>query len=300
MTSLGATRRSGPLTMLVGYVCFGVAPVFVRVGLMRGLSASGAVVVRFLVALALTAAVTSAGRYLGAGPDWLVRPVNTGGLIWRGIFGGAAVITYFYAVRLTGAGMGTLLNCTYSLWANVFAVVLGRYRPDRLFWPLLGVGGSGLLLIVDPSGPHSRWGILVGVLSGMAAGASLLTIKTLRATDNAVTINFALSIGGLIVATPIEVARLASFGMPPAAMGPLLLLMTAGVFHFLGQILINHGFKHTSVALASALVLLTPVLATALGWAFLGERLTPHYLLGAVLILAACSLLGYRELREGA
>jgi drug/metabolite transporter (DMT)-like permease len=128
-------RASGPITMVLGYASLGLAPVFLRIALLGGWYASGAIVVRFLVALLLTAAITLAAQAFGGGRELAVRPVNRGGLVWRGIYGGASVLAYFYAVQLVGAGLGVLLNCTYLLWANVFAVMLGRHRPDRWFWP---------------------------------------------------------------------------------------------------------------------------------------------------------------------
>jgi drug/metabolite transporter (DMT)-like permease len=290
-------RLSGPVTMLLGFASFGLAPVFLRLGLLGGWHASGAVVVRFLVALVLTAAITLAAQAFGSGGGELaVRPVNTRGLLWRGVYGGAAVLTYFYSVQLVGAGLGALLNCTYSLWANIFGVMLGRHRPDRWFWPLLTSAGAGLWLIVDVSDAHrSRWGLFIGILSGIAGGAALLTVKTLRATDNAVTINLALTFGGLVVGIPVEAARIASAGAPPAALWPVLFLLVSAVFSFFGQLLFNHGLKHTSVALGSLLALVTPVIAGVCGFLFLAERLTPYFLLGAGLILLACIALGYRE-----
>jgi drug/metabolite transporter (DMT)-like permease len=289
-------RLPGWLVMLFGYASFGLAPVFLRLGILGGWTASGAVVVRFVVALVLTAAIALAGGVLGGGRELVVRPVNKGGLVWRGIYGGAAVITYFYSVQLLGAGWGALLNCTYSLWANVFGVLLGRHRPDRWFWPLLASAAAGLSLVVDVSDARaSRIGLVIGILSGVAGGAALLTIKTLRATDNALTINLALSFGGLAVGIPVEAVRIVSAGPPPSTLVPALWLVVSAVFSFFGQIFFNHGLKHTTVSLGSLLALCTPIIAGVCGVLFLGERLTPHFLLGAGLILLACIALGYRE-----
>src|SRR3954468_3484445 len=130
-------RIPGPAMMLLGYMSLGLAPVFLRFGLLGGWRASGAIVVRFLVALVLTSAIALAAAAFGGGRELAVRPVNRGGLVWRGIYGGGSVLAYFYAVQLVGAGLGALLNCPYLLWANVFAVLLGRHRADRWFWPLL-------------------------------------------------------------------------------------------------------------------------------------------------------------------
>jgi drug/metabolite transporter (DMT)-like permease len=148
-------RLSGPAIMVLGYVSFGLAPVFVRIGLLGGWQASGAVVVRFLVALVLTAAIALAGQAFGGGGELVVRPVNRRGLVWRGALGGVAVITYFYSVQLVGAGLGALLNCTYSLWANVFGVALGRHEPDRWFWPPIIAALAGWLVLGERLTSHS-------------------------------------------------------------------------------------------------------------------------------------------------
>ena len=287
---------AGPLTMLMGFVLFGAVPALLKLALSSGWQASGAVVLRFLVALVLVGAVALAGKSFGAGSELEVRPVNRTGLLWRGIFGGTAVLTYFYAVQLTGAGLGTLLNYTHSIWVNVIGVLFLRHRPDKWFWPLLALAALGLWLVVDPqSGQASLLGIVVGLVSGIAGGAAVLTIKSLRRTDNALTINFALTLGGLAVSLPLEGLRIASQGPPPSALAPALLIVASAVFSFFGQLLFNHGFKHTSVALASLLSLLTPALAALSGWIFLGEALRPHGMLGGLFILISCGIMGYRE-----
>jgi drug/metabolite transporter (DMT)-like permease len=69
----------------------------------------------------------------------------------------------------------------------------------------------------------------------------------------------------------------------------------SGVFSFGGQYFFNHGFKRTSVALASLISLTTPVLAVLSGWIWLDEALTPHFLAGTLLILSAVMLQGMVE-----
>ncbi len=284
--------------MLLGYASFGFAPVFVKLALAGGWDASGAVVVRFIVAMVLTAAIVVAAQVAGGRDELTLKAVNRTGLVWRSFFGGAAVLTYFYAVQLTGAGLGTLLNYTHSLWANVYGVLFLRQKPDRWFWPLLALAGVGLWLVVDTAASvASRWGLVIGLLSGMAGGGAVVSIKILRATDNALTINQALTIGGLVVGLPAAAVHTFSDGPPPATLLPAVFLFIAAVFSFFGQLFFNHGFKHTSVALASLLSLLTPILAALTGWIFLAEALTGHFVLGALLILLACAVLGYREIQ---
>jgi drug/metabolite transporter (DMT)-like permease len=111
------------MALLLGYLLFGVVPVLLKQGLQGGLDAGASVVLRFVVALLLMLALLGSGLSL--------KPVNKKGLAWRGLFGGLAVASFFYAVHLCGAGLGTLLNYTHSLWANVFAVLFLRQHADR-------------------------------------------------------------------------------------------------------------------------------------------------------------------------
>jgi drug/metabolite transporter (DMT)-like permease len=292
--------NDGPLTLLLGQLLFAAVPLLLKQGLGLGLGAATAVALRFSVALLMIAALVQLGRlWRRARAELSVAPVNRLGLRWRGLWGGVAVLTYFFAVAWCGAGLGTLLNYTHSLFSNLFNVVLGRQKPDRAFWPLLALAGLGLYLVVDPAGGQlSRAGIAIGVLSGMAGGAAVLTIKTLRRTDNALTINLALAVGGLALALPLMGFEAAAGGVPlaapPAAWGWVAL---SGVFSFGGQYFFNHGFKGTSVPLASLISLTTPALACLFGWLWLGEALTPHYVAGAACIFTALGLRAWLESR---
>ncbi len=289
---------SGPWTMLLGYALFGFVPGLLKLGLEQGMDPSLAVVVRFVIAVLLIGAVSALARNLHVkNPELRLLAMDRRGLLARGVFGGVAVASYFWAVQLTGAGLGTLLNYTHSIWSNVFSVALGQQKPRPWFWSLLAMAGVGVILVIDPSSDKiSILGLLVGLFSGMAGGAAVLTIKTLRRSDNSLTINMALALGGIGVAVPLLLFQVTnSVKVTPNSEKAWLFVAISGVFSLIGQILFTHGFKHTSVALASLMSLITPIIAIFCGFLFLNEALTPHFLLGSALILIACSLLGLQE-----
>ena len=95
--------------------------------------------------------------------------------MWRGIFGALAVLLYFTSVQLTGAGVGTLLNYTYPLWANAFGAVFLGQRTFRGFWALLALALVGVYLVIDPVWTQlPSFGELAGVVSAMLAGAAVI------------------------------------------------------------------------------------------------------------------------------
>jgi drug/metabolite transporter (DMT)-like permease len=280
----------GPMTMLLGFALLGLVPVLVRATRDAGFSAPEVVLVRFAIALLL---IPVAIRVLRQ-PLATQRP---GMLVARGVLGGLAVIAYFTSVQMAGAGVGTLLNYTYPLWANLFGVFFGE-PPRRLFWPLFVVALAGVYLVVDPVLSGVGLGEAIGLVSATFAGAAVLCIKRLRKTDGEVTVIASFSLVGLLVGAAAlpwvgGFSSVESWQRP----GGLGLLVAIGLVSFAGHVYFTRGYKFTSLQLGSVVALLVPVVATLGGWLFLNEPLKPRFLLGGALIVGACLALSLSEKR---
>jgi drug/metabolite transporter (DMT)-like permease len=223
-------------------------------------------------------------------------------LFFRGLYGGLGTVLYFYAIQMTSAGKGALLNYTHSLWANVFAVVLLREAAPKGFWWLLGLAGAGLWLVLDPDFQTINWGDVLGLVSGMLGGAAIYSLKNLRKNTNALSIFASFSVFGAVFALAPPLTATVSPGAgqvwfaPPAAAWPA--LIGVGIAGMAGQMFFTHGYGYTSIALGTLMSLSVPAIAAVGGWAFLAEPLTKNFLLGAVMIMTACGILQYREAVE--
>lgn len=292
-------RLNGPLAMLAGFILFSLVPLLVKAAHNLGATAPAAVLVRFSVGLlCVMALVTFTRQRLQTG--------NLGILALRGLVGGLAVLFFFVSVTRIGAGLGTLLNYTHSIWSNLLALLVLRQRPVRSFWLLLAVGVVGLYLVIDPAAsmkqPAEFWGALAGLFSGLMGGCAILCIKKLRKTDSALTIFFSFALGGFVVAWfPLAPDLLQSnfapltSGLVWPALGVLVML---GLFSFGGQMLFTAGYKYTSIQLGSLLSLTTPALAVINGCLFLGESINLGFFLGGTMILAACVAMSILEKRQ--
>ena len=68
-------------------------------------------------------------------------------LIYRGVFGGAAVLLYFLAIERIPLGLATLLNYTAPLFSGIFAAVfIGEAIRRSVFFPLI-VAFLGVILL---------------------------------------------------------------------------------------------------------------------------------------------------------
>lgn len=268
--------------MLLGYILLGCVPVMVRALRDLGLHSTDIVTIRFALGFILTLALAFVGR---------TRLVSEqpGLLVLRGLLGAIAVQLYFASVQLSGAGVGTLLNYTYPVWANVLGSFFG-HRPARATWLILLIATFGAFLVVDPVFSSMSLGEAYGLLSALAAGGSIVCIKKLRQTDSELTVLAGFCGIGSLAGIALSVGRLnlASTPLPTATARASALLLGVAVLSFLGHVLFTRGYKRTSIQVGSVLSFTVPVTAMLTGILLLGERPSLSVYAGATLILCAC------------
>lgn len=281
--SIDSERRGADLgALLVGYAFLGVQPVFVRLLALRGLGFAEAVLARFAFGALCTVAICLARRRG-------LRTEQPGMLLLRGLLGGVAVQLYFFSVQEVGAARATLLNYTYPFWANLLALFFGqRVRPA--FWFLLGTATLGVALLLD-LGQGLRFalgpGEFAGLTSGFAAGASILTLKQLRRSDESLTILASFTVVGSLLSLPF---LRYDAPLPKVDAGLVALALLVGATSFFGHLFFTRGYRGVPLPTASALSLSVPFLSTLIGTLVLDEPFPRHGLLGAALLLGALGL----------
>ncbi|MEV5764127.1 EamA family transporter [Micromonospora sp. NPDC052213] len=238
-----------------------------------------AAVVRALPAGLLLVAVT---RQLPRGAWW-----------WRAAVLGALNIGFFFALlfvaayRLPGGVAATVGAVQPLLVAALSAGVLGdRLTPRTVLAGAAGVAGVGLLVLradarLDAVGVAAALGGAVVMAGGVVLSKRWSSPAPLLATTG-----WQLAAGGLLL---LPVAVLVE-GPPPAVLtagnligyGYLTLVGSA-----LAYALWFRGIRALTPTTVTFLGLLSPLVATALGWLVLAQELTPAQLSGGLVVLAA-------------
>ncbi|MFG3419206.1 EamA family transporter [Micromonospora sp. NPDC049460] len=238
-----------------------------------------AAVVRALPAGLLLVAVT---RQLPRGAWW-----------WRAAVLGALNIGFFFALlfvaayRLPGGVAATVGAVQPLLVAALSAGVLGdRLTPRTVLAGAAGVAGVGLLVLradarLDGVGVAAALGGAVVMAGGVVLSKRWSSPAPLLATTG-----WQLAAGGLLL---LPVAVLVE-GPPPAVLtagnligyGYLTLVGSA-----LAYALWFRGIRALTPTTVTFLGLLSPLVATALGWLVLAQDLTPAQLSGGLVVLAA-------------
>ena len=280
-----ARVRRGIAILMGSSILFGVMAVCVRVAA-RELPSLQIAWVRFVGSFVLLFG-------LARGQRLRPKPGNLSRVVLRGLLGCAAIVCYFAAIREIGAGLATILQCTYPLsTAGIAVLFLGERASPRLGAALL-VNLIGLVLVIGPSVSFARasaGGIAIGLAGAVLAGGAVATAQRLRASEDAslITVYF-MAVGALATAPAMLV------GVP--ALSPVALAALVGVVvtSAAGQWLLHHGLGYTPASLGSLASATSVLTAAALEAVVLGEHLAGASAAGALLMIAAVGLAAGRS-----
>lgn len=206
-------------------------------------------------------------------------------LVYRGVFGGTAVLLYFLAIEHIPVGVATLFNYSSPIFSVPFAALFLGERVDRRLLLPLAAALTGLFFVATGglgAGPLLDLGVwsLVGVGSSILTGAALTAIRAARRSEGSWSIYGSFSLCGLLAAAPFA---LATWRWPTLV--EWLLLAFVGSISVVAQLLMTWSYRWVTNLQAGVISQLTVVVSMLLGVIFLGDRLTPLQLLGSVLTL---------------
>lgn len=207
-------------------------------------------------------------------------------LIYRGLFGGVAVLCYFVAIAHVPVGLATLLNYSSPIFSVAFAAgFLGEPVDRRLLAPL-AAALFGLALAVTGGQEAEallhigKWGA-IGLASSVLSGAALAAIRAARRTESSWAIYGSFTLFGLLATAPFA---LRSF-TPPTAW-EWFLLAVVGATSLVAQLVMTYAYRWATNLQAGIISQLTPAVSLFLGVLFLGDRLAALQNLGILLTLA--------------
>jgi drug/metabolite transporter (DMT)-like permease len=268
--------------MLLGSaVSFGLMAVLAR-RLSRGeaaFSAGQLTVIRFVVG----AAVSVVAFRLHPG---LYAPRNRRLLWTRGLSGGIVVVLYFLALQRIPAGEAGMLYNLFPVVATAMSAFTFRERPTIHLVLALVIATLGVVLVLGDGSLRVGLGAGEALAIGAAvfAAFSSVTIRAMRATDNAATIFFYFCLGGLPVALPF------ALGAWPTAPGPWAIAVVMALAAFAAQVLMAEAYGALAIPEAAIWLQLTPLAQYLLAGVLLGEAIT---LAGAIGIVVGVTGVAY-------
>jgi len=220
-------------------------------------------------------------------------------LFLRGLFGGTAILIFFWSIPKLGVGKATVLVYSFPIFGSFFSAIFlkEKIRAAGVVAMLAAFVGIGLL--ASDNGQASSLLRLPGryelvtIFGAMLGGIALVLVKKLHDTDSSYAIFFAQCVIGLwIVVVPANIV--------PCSIGWTggFLLVAIGVTSAVGQLLSTEGYRHLPVMTGSLLGMLVPVLNYVVGITAFGEPISLRSALGSAAVLGA-SVVALRKNTNG-
>jgi drug/metabolite transporter (DMT)-like permease len=251
-----------------------------------GLSFSGAITLRMLLAFILCAAILAMQkkRLIHSKKDW--QAFGAGAL---GLFPNMLIV--YWSAQYIPSGLISIMLGFFPLFLGVFSWILMRERTlDRRQIAALCLAFCGLAVIFMQQVQISwqaLWAV-VGVLVAAAFWAlSSIWVKSLGVEIDAMR----QSTGTLLIAAPIFVIywlvfdhQVPTHWQLKSQLGVLYLVVAGSC---LGHTLYFYVLRRCSLAATGLLTLLSPMVALGIGFLVLGETLGVRELIGVALVLMA-------------
>jgi drug/metabolite transporter (DMT)-like permease len=216
--------------------------------------------------------------------------------------GGVGVIGYgislglqFLGTKLSTAANGSLVTSATPAFVLLFAAWILRERITRRRLFALLLSTLGVIAVIDPRSTQLKSELFIGNLALLGAALTWalysVLIRVVTRSLDVLAVSLVAFLGGLAIVMPAGALELQHQVIGPVTPG-----VAAGVL-FLGliatalaMVLWNTAFAVLDAGLASLTFFAQPVVGTLLGWFFLGERMTPLFILGGLLIGAGLAI----------
>ena len=207
-------------------------------------------------------------------------------LLYRGIFGGAAVLLYFLAIEHVPVGTATLLNYSSPIFSVIFAALFLGEKIRRWVLVPAAVAFFGVALVtggLSDGGLFAHFGRweAAGLASAVLSGAAVAAIRAARRTESSWAIYGSFTLFGLIATAPFGILQ---WRTPDRR--EWLLLLAVGATSIAAQLLMTYAYRWVTNVQSGAMAQLTVLLSFGFGAFLLDESFGWRQAVGCALTLA--------------
>jgi drug/metabolite transporter (DMT)-like permease len=212
---------------------------------------------------------------------------------------GISLSLQFLGTKLSTAANGSLVTSATPAFVLLFAwPLLGERITGRRLLALF-LATLGVIAVIDPRSAQLNPDLFLGnlFLIGAAITWALYSVLVRKVTQSTDVLLFSMIafLGGLPVSAPASAWEVSAVGLGVITPGVVAGVLFIGIISTaLAMVLWNTAFAFVAAGLASLTFFAQPVVGTLLGAYFLGEKITPLFLLGGLLI-AVGILIASRE-----
>ena len=195
----------------------------------------------------------------------------------------------FVGTKFSTASNGSLVTSATPAFVLMFApYLLGEQNTLRRLIALT-IASLGVVAVIDPRtaelSPILFWGNMSLLAAALTWALYSVLVRKISQSSDLLTSSALMLLGGVPSSLAIGLWEINTQGVGEITWGIIGGLLFLGIVSTaIAMFLWNYAFATLPASVASLTFFAQPVVGTLLGWVFLGEKITPLFLLGGVLI----------------
>ena len=195
----------------------------------------------------------------------------------------------FVGTKLSTASNGSLVTSASPAFVLLFApFLLGERTTTRRLIALV-ISTLGVVAVIDPRNaelsPTLFWGNLSLLAAALTWAAYSVLVRKVSQTGDLLTASAIMLAGGIPSSMIFGYWEIQSQGIGEITLGVIGGILFLGIISTaIAMFLWNYAFAELPAAVASLTFFAQPVVGTILGALFLGEQITPLFMIGGVMI----------------
>jgi len=238
---------------------------------------------------------------------------NWGNILLRSCFGFVTMVMVFSSLQLIPIGLTTALAQSSAIFVTILSPLILQEKIGIIRWVAVIIGLLGVYLMIDPvsiinnTSHLSKLGLSLAFGSAIThAGLALILRKIGKTEHPASTALIHNLITSIIITFTIIIFGTKFYGTsgnfgtgilitPNFILATLILLGILGSFV---QYLMAQSYKYAEATILATLRYLAIPLATIFGFIIWDEIPTTKQIFGGAIVISACLLITYREMRN--
>ncbi|WP_246337235.1 DMT family transporter [Azospirillum oleiclasticum] len=220
-----------------------------------------------------------------------LRTARPWGHLWRGLFGGMAMVLSFLSFALLPLGEAVALNFAAPLFLTALSVPLLAEKVGVHRWSAVAVGFVGVLVMARPGADVLNLGALVALAAAFFQALAMIMVRQLGRSEspNATVTYFTL------LTTILCGGTLPFWWRTPDNGHDLWLLIGCGLIGGVAQLLMTRAYMAAPASVIAPFNYTSILWAVLLGWLLWSEVPTTHVIAGAAVVVASGLYILYRE-----
>lgn len=206
-------------------------------------------------------------------------------LILRGLVGVTSMSFFFMSTKYLPIGTAVSLRYMAPIFATIFAVIWLKERVKSIQWLLFVVAFTGVIILKGFDTNLSTHGLVIIFISAITSGLVYVIISKIGKEDHPVVI-----VNYFMVISTIVGGSIAIFNWIQPVGIEWLMLLSLGLFGYIGQIYMTKAFQIASTNQVAPLKYLEVIFTLLFGVFIFSEIYTLWSLLGIVMIIVALIL----------